>query len=99
MNFWTARAMVYDIVYSPEALKGMQKLRRNEPKAYEKLQKLIGELEEHPKTGTGKPHQLKGDRAGQWSRYITQKHRLVYEIFEERILVYVLSAIDHYDDK
>lgn len=91
--------MVYEIEYSPKALKNMQELRRNEPKAYEKLQRLIEELEEHPKTGTGKPHQLKGDRTGQWSRSITQKHRLVYEIHEERILVYVLTACRHYDDK
>lgn len=99
MNFWNARAMVYEIEYSPKALKDMQELRRNEPKAYEKLQRLIEELEEHPTTGTGKPHQLKGDRAGQWSRSITHKHCLVYEIFEDRVVVYVLSALGHYDDK
>ena len=43
---------------------------------------LLTELQEHPRTGTGKPDPLSGGRAGQWSRRISQKHRLVYEIEE-----------------
>ncbi len=45
---------------------------KNEPKAFAKAQTLIEELKEHPRTGTGHPEQLSGDRAGQWSRRITQ---------------------------
>ena len=36
---------------------------KNEPKAYQKALKLIEELHDHPKTGTGKPKQLTGDTA------------------------------------
>jgi len=53
----------------------------------------------HPHTGTGHPEQLKGDRTGQWSRTITKKHRLIYEIFETEVHVDVLSAYGHYGDK
>lgn len=91
--------MLYDIEYTAKAIEHIQKLGENEPKAFAKLQKLIEELKEHPTTGTGKPHQLKGDRAGKWSRSITKKHRLVYEIYEERVVIYILSALGHYDDK
>lgn len=91
--------MLYEIEYAPAALDHIQELAENEPKAFKKLQKLVQELEEHPTTGTGKPHRLSGDRAGQWSRSITKKHRLVYEIDGPRVLVYVLSAYGHYDDK
>ncbi|MBP3213636.1 MAG: type II toxin-antitoxin system YoeB family toxin [Bacteroidaceae bacterium] len=42
---------------------------------------------------------MKGDRAGQWSRTITKKHRLIYEIFETEVHVDVLAAYGHYDDK
>lgn len=49
--------------------------------------------------GTGKPEPLSGDRSGQWSRRITQKHRLIYEIEENIVTVDVLSAYGHYDDK
>ena len=64
-----------------------------------KVGKLIEELKLHPATGTGHPEQLKGDRCGQWSRMITKKHRLVYEIIENEVHVDILSAYGHYDDK
>ena len=54
---------------------------------------------EHPMTGTGHPERLKGDLAGKWSRQITRKHRMVYEIRDTEVLVIVLTAYGHYDDK
>jgi toxin YoeB len=54
---------------------------------------------DHPKTGTGKPKQFSGDRTGQWRRKITDKHRLVYEIHDSEVVVLVLMAYGHYDDK
>lgn len=91
--------MEYKIQYYRQALLDADKLRREEPKAYEKLKKLEAELREHPKTGTGKPEPLSGDRSGQWSRRITKKHRLVYEIHDTEVVVIVLTAYGHYDDK
>ena len=70
---------MYKIIYSPKAIEDLQKLKRSEPAAYKKADKFIKELKEHPKTGTGHPEPLKGDRNGQWSRTITKKHRLIYE--------------------
>ncbi|MDE7074715.1 MAG: Txe/YoeB family addiction module toxin [Odoribacter sp.] len=90
---------MYKIKYTEQALDDAARLDRSEPKAYQKLQKLMEELRQHPTTGTGHPHQLSGDRAGQWSRSITKKHRLVYQINDTEILVLVLSAYGHYDDK
>jgi len=90
---------MYDIVYSEEAEIDLAKLRRSEPAAFNKAVKLINELVHHPRTGTGHPEPLKGDRSGQWSRTITKKHRLIYQIFETEVHVDVLSAYGHYDDK
>ena len=42
---------------------------------------------------------VKGDRAGQWSRRITDKHRMVYTINDMEVVVLVLTAYGHYDDK
>lgn len=64
-----------------------------------KIERLLHELIEHPKTGTGQVEQLKGDRQGQWSRRIDKKNRLVYTIKDEIVTVEVISAKDHYDDK
>lgn len=62
-----------------------------------KLAQLLEELTEHPRTGTGKPEQLHGDRVGQWSRRIDKKHRLIDTIKEQIVLVEVLAARGHYD--
>ena len=90
---------MYKLDYTDEAKLGMQRLKYDEPKAFKKLGKLLEELMEHPRTGTGKPEQLKGDRSGQWSRRITDKHRLVYKIIDSEVVVLVLTAYGHYDDK
>ena len=91
--------MTYNVVNTPMADEHLVLLAKNEPKAFRKAQALIAELREHPRTGTGHPHQLSGDRAGQWSRSITKKHRLVYEIHDTEVVVLVLTAYGHYDDK
>jgi len=91
--------MAYVIDYTNEAIADLIRLRDSEPKAYAKAQTMIEELKEHPKTGTGKLEQWKGDRAGQWSRRITKKHRLIYTIQDTEVIVLVLNAYGHYDDK
>lgn len=91
--------MPYRITISPEAREDIARLKRNEPSAYNKAVKLLNELMDHPKTGTGHPEPLKGLPENRWSRRITSKHRLVYRIFETEIHVYVLSAYGHYGNK
>ena len=90
---------MFSIEYSEEALVGIAKLRKSEPNCYKKLDKLIKELQVHPKTGTGHPEPLKGTSVPTWSRKISSKHRLVYEIEESKIKVYILTAYGHYGDK
>ena len=91
--------MIYKINIKEQAEYDLLRLAKEEPKAFLKAQSLIEELREHPKTGTGHPEPLRGDRAGQWSRHISKKHRLVYEIRETEVVVLVLTAYGHYDDK
>jgi len=91
--------MAYTIDYTALAVKGLTQLGQSDPKAYEKAQILIEELKSHPKTGTGHPEPLKGQPEGRWSRRISKKHRLVYRIFEDAVLVLVLRAYGHYEDK
>jgi len=90
---------MFKIIMLPQAIEDVDKLEHDEPKAFKKFNKLIEELRTHPTTGTGHPHQLVGNRAGQWARSITKKHRLVYTINDTEVLVLVLSAWGHYDDK
>lgn len=90
---------MYDIIYSPQAKDDLLTLQHSEPAAFRNAAALIEELKVHPRTGAGKPEPLSADRAGQWSRRISKKHRLVYEIFDTEVHVDVVSAYGHYGDK
>lgn len=91
--------MEYRIEYMRQALEDSKRLKANEPKAFKKLEKLVAELRKHPQTGTGHPEQLKGEPKGRWSRRITARHWLIYEIHDMEVIVIVLAAYGHYDDK
>lgn len=89
----------YKLTFSSKAIKDIAFIKKTEKQAYIKREKLLGELKERPYTGTGKPEQLKYAQKGKWSRRITQKHRLLYEVSDQEITVYIESAIGHYGDK
>ena len=91
--------MTYNVLVTKEAQNDLKKLLQSEQQAYKKALKLIAELYEHPRTGTGKPEQLTGNSSGQWSSRISNKHRLVYEIHDTEVVVLVLTAYGHYGDK
>lgn len=89
---------MYKIEFSEEATKELLKLMKSDVQAYKKFESLIPELREHPYTGTGHPHQLRYVD-GMWSRKLDKKNRLRYMVNDTTIVVLVLSAIGHYDDK
>lgn len=91
--------MPFRIQYREQAKEDLARLAMSEPKALKKAQSLIEELKEHPRTGTGHPEQLSGDLTGKWSRRITKRHRLIYEIHDMEVIVIVISAYGHYSDK
>lgn len=91
--------MSFRIQYREQAKEDLAHLATSEPKTLKKAQILIEEMKEHPRSGTGHPEQLRGDLTGKWSRRITKKHRLIYEIFDMEVIVIVISAYGHYSDK
>ncbi len=91
--------MIYKVEIKEQAEADLLSLAKNEPKAFLKAQRFIEELRVHPKTGLGHPEPLKGKPEGRWSREITKKHRLVYRIYETQVVVLVLAAYGHYEDK
>ena len=90
---------MYNVDYTQEAIEDLKRLQKNEPKIFDKACRFIAELAEHPKIGLGHPEPLKGKPEGRWSRELTKKHRLVYRIYETDVVVLVLSAYGHYNDK
>jgi toxin YoeB len=91
--------MIYNIEIKEQAKMDLLRLAKDEPKVFKKAERFIEELKEHPKTGLGHPEPLKGKPEGRWSREITKKHRLVYRIYETEVVVLVLAAYGHYEDK
>ena len=91
--------MTYRVEIKEQAEQDLLRLAKDEPKAFLKAQRFIEELREHPKTGLGHPEPLRGKPEGRWSREITKKHRLVYRIYDTEVVVLVLAAYGHYEDK
>ena len=91
--------MSYKIKFLDNASRDALRLKQEEPKSFTKLMRMVDESKEHPMTGTGKPEYLKHDKRGVWSRRITQKHRLIYKIYNDVVVVEVVSAYGHYGDK
>ena len=87
---------MYAVVFSEDAKKDLKELHKKAPSAVNKLSKLLVEIQEHPRTGTGHVELLKGYDGNVYSRRITQEHRLVYKIYDNDLMVLVLSAFGHY---
>lgn len=87
---------MYRIIYTDDALKDLKLLQKKAPSIIQKLKRLLAEIQENPRLGTGKAERLKGYAIETWSRRISQEHRLVYEIHENIIAVIVISAYGHY---
>jgi len=75
--------MIYSLDFTEQARKDIAALKKSEPQIYKKLLKLLEELQEHPETRTGNPEKLKYQYSGKWSRRLSKKHRLIYEIHDE----------------
>ncbi|MBL7113843.1 MAG: Txe/YoeB family addiction module toxin [Bacteroidales bacterium] len=63
------------------------------------IEQIFLELTNTPYEGTGNPEALKYNLAGYWSRRINKKDRIIYKVYEDKVLVLVVSAIGHNGDK
>ncbi len=66
------------------------------PKVLAKIIRLIAETTRTPRTGIGKPERLKYLGGEVWSRRVTEKDRLVYDIQPD--LITIIACRFHYDD-
>ncbi|MFA6858919.1 MAG: Txe/YoeB family addiction module toxin [Bacteroidales bacterium] len=87
---------MYEIVFSEEAKKDLKELNKKAPKAINKLENLLLEIKEHPRTGTGKVEVLKGYDGNILSRRISSEHRIIYRVKDDSVEVLVLSVFGHY---
>lgn len=89
--------MEWKIDFECKAQEDMAWLKKHDGALFKKLLKLMSEIKVNPRFGTGKPERLRyWSEKDVWSRRIDQKHRLVYEIFEEENNVIIISCVGHY---
>jgi toxin YoeB len=92
--------MSYTVIVSTEAQKHIQEhVRYGRKQLLKKIDSFLAEISEHPRTGTGKPEQLRYQEGEVWSRRIDDKHRFIYQIIENELIVIAVSAAGHYGDK
>ena len=83
-----------EAVFEPEFREDLMHWVKTDRKVALRLLELVDEILRDPFEGIGKPEPLKFGFAGCWSRRITQEHRLVYRVLENR--VDFLQARYHY---
>jgi toxin YoeB len=72
-------------VFQPEFIEDLKYWEKNDRKTALRVIKLIEDILRDPVSGIGKPEPLKYLAPGTWSRRITQEHRIVYLVRDERI--------------
>ena len=78
------------------ALEDLEAWSTSNPKVLSKIIRLIAETTRTPRTGSGKPERLKHLGGEVWSRRITEKDRLVYDIQSD--VITIIAYRFHYDD-
>ena len=78
------------------ALEDLEAWSASNPKVLSRIIRLIAETTRTPQTGTGRPERLKHLGGEVWSRRITEKDRLVYDIESDTITIIACRFV--YDD-
>ena len=65
----------------------------------QKINNFLAEIQVTPRSGTGQPKQLKYLDGEVWSRKINKKDRLIYRIYENKLIIIIISSYGHYGDK
>ncbi len=87
--------MKHNITFVPKAFESYKEWAISDKQIFNKINKLIQNIDRTPFEGIGKPEQLKHQLSGYWSRQITEEHRLVYEVISESEIL-ILQCKYHY---
>ncbi|MBM2816682.1 MAG: addiction module toxin, Txe/YoeB family [Ignavibacteria bacterium] len=84
------------LVFELNAIEDLEYWIKNNKRIAQKVIKIIKELDREPFGGLNKPEPLKYNYQGCWSKRIDEEHRLIYEVFDDKIVI--LACRYHYDD-
>jgi toxin YoeB len=83
------------ITFSKNSWEDYVSWQQEDKKILKRINQLIADIQRTPFQGLGNPKPLKFDLSGFWSRRIDREHRLVYQVFDQEVLIY--SCKYHYD--
>lgn len=72
-------------VFSSHFLDDLEYWVRTDRKTSLRLLRIVRDTLRDPFKGIGKPEPLRRQLSGLWSRRLTQEHRVVYEVADDRI--------------
>jgi toxin YoeB len=90
----------YKIAISDSAKKHLAEWKKSgRASSLKRIGQIFKELSAHPYEGIGSPEKLKFNFANCWSRRIDKKNRIIYQVNENIVTVFVVSVKGHYLDK
>jgi len=86
------------IVFEGKTWEKYEKLRSKNKTLHKNLCLILKEMQRgDPKTGTGRPEQLRHNLQGLWSRRLSFKDRLIYSFDEKAIYIFAIGG--HYNQE
>lgn len=83
------------VIFESSAFEDFIEWSQLDKKLHKKIVELLRDIDRSPFTGLGKPEPLKHDLSDFWSRRINDKHRLVYIVTDDEIIV--AACKHHYE--
>lgn len=83
--------------FTPYALKNLASLKKEDNRLLVKLWDFLIDIHQNHPKGIGHTEALKHDWEGWWSKELSPKHRVVYQIVDEVIVI--AMCYGHYYDK
>ena len=75
------------ILFAENAWEDYLYWQQTDKKILKRINLLIGDIQQEPFKGIGKPEPLKFNWSGYWSRRINKEHRLVYKVQDDTISI------------
>ena len=83
-----------NIVWTSIAWKQYVEMQAQDKKVIKKINEIIKDMQRNGNEGRGKAEALKHELSGYWSRRITDKHRFIYKLTENEVII--IACANHY---
>ena len=82
------------LTWTDFAWKQYEELQEKDKRLIKKINILIKDIKRNGNEGIGKAEALKHELSGYWSRRITDKHRFIYKLTENEVII--IACANHY---